>query len=132
QRLMAKKAGSIEPRFSRYSTKKSRQTTAKFSAVSPSSPSDKRLTPAAVARRAPLLRHPTAVDDDVGAGDEARFLGAQVDGQRADFLHAAPAADRNPLEEHAVLLGIFHQRLVHLGGERPGTDAVDRHVEGRQ
>ena len=42
---------------------------------------------------------PAAVDQDVGAGDEAGGVGAEIARQCADVFHLAPAADGNIGEE---------------------------------
>lgn len=43
----------------------------------------------------PLLRRPAAINEDVRAGDETGILGAEVNRQLTDFLHATPAVQRN-------------------------------------
>src|ERR1051326_9588451 len=49
-----------------------------------------------------LIHVLTAVDGDVGAGDERRFLGAQVDDQARDLVGPAQAADRDLRQDFRV------------------------------
>ncbi len=39
-------------------------------------------------------RAPTAVDQNIGPGDEPRGIGTQVTGETANFLYVAPASHR--------------------------------------
>src|SRR5436190_5518419 len=79
-----------------------------------------------------LLRCPTTVDEEVGPGDEAGFLRAEVKGQRTDFLGLAPSAQRDFGHELSVRIRILLDGHVHLRGDRAGTDAVDGDAFGRE
>ena len=77
-----------------------------------------------------LLRGPAAVEQDVCAGDEARFFGAKEQRQLADFFHVTPPADRNLRYELCVQFRIVENGAIQLGCERTGTDPVDRDFFG--
>src|SRR2546422_4381860 len=79
-----------------------------------------------------LLRRPAAVDEEVGPGDEARFLGAEVNGQGTDLFRLAPSAQRDFGNKLAVRFRILLDGHVHLRGDRAGTDAIDGDAVGRE
>src|SRR3989442_14097188 len=66
-------------------------------------------------RGRPLLRGPSAIDEDVRAGDEAGFFGADVEGETADLAHVAPAAEGDLGDELGVSLGGLEDGHVHFG-----------------
>src|SRR5579883_1828539 len=75
--------------------------------------------PIVTSRRVVMLfsssgRRPAAIDDDIGAGDEAGQVAAQIAGQRPDLFHLAPAAHRQLGQEKLVGLRIIDHRQVHL------------------
>src|SRR5882672_9759662 len=45
------------------------------------------------------LRRPTAINQEVSAGNEARFLRTEINGKLADFFRRAPAAKRDSGDE---------------------------------
>src|SRR5438270_3883351 len=72
-----------------------------------------------------LLGTPASVDENVGTGDEARLLRAEVDCEPSDLFELTPASDGNFGNELPVFFRIVDDGRVHFRGERTGADAVD-------
>src|SRR5688572_15329357 len=58
----------------------------------------------------PSLRRPTAIDQNIGAGDEAGLLGAQINGKLPNLFRLAPAVGRDLRKKLRAQFGILHQR----------------------
>ena len=71
-----------------------------------------------------LPRRPATVDQDIGSGDKASCIGAQIAGKRANLLHFAPSPDRKVRHELRVHFWIVHQREIHVCRDRSRADAV--------
>lgn len=82
--------------------------------------------------RDPLLGGPTAVDDDVGAGEKTGIRRADIEQAFRDFLDFAPPSDRKAGDELLVQFRIVEDRNIHLGGARAGADAVDGDAFGSE
>src|SRR5690348_7829282 len=71
------------------------------------------------------LGRPAAVNQNVGAGDKARSVGAEKNCQRPNLLHLAPPAHWNLRSKLGVADGILNQNRIHLRCKRAGADGVD-------
>src|ERR1035441_4498257 len=76
----------------------------------------------AASAAASLLRTPTPVDQDIGAGDEGCVFGAQEQRQLPDIFRIAPAAHRRMRHELLALLRVVDNCLGHFGCKRTRTD----------
>src|SRR5258708_16411588 len=65
-----------------------------------------------------------AVDGDVGAGNERRLLGAQVDDEAGDLVGLAKAPDRD-LRQDFGIENFLRDRLHHLRADVAWRDGVD-------
>src|SRR5258708_9488146 len=65
-----------------------------------------------------------AVDGDVGAGNERRLLGAQVDDEAGDLVGLAQAPDRD-LRQDFGIENFLRDRRHHLRADVAGRDGVD-------
>ena len=74
------------------------------------------------------LAHP-AVDDEFGAGDEARLFRREEEHRRGDLVWTADASDRDLFRDagDGVLVAVEEVREA-LGGGRPGADRVGTDV----
>src|SRR6185436_11959962 len=70
-----------------------------------------------------LIHVLAAVDRDVGASHECRFLGAQVDDQSGDFIGLAEAPERN-LRQDLRVEDFLGYRGNHLGADVTRRDGV--------
>src|SRR3569833_304572 len=73
-----------------------------------------------------LLRRPATIDENIGAGDEARRVRAQEASQRSDLFQLTPSPERQARQELLVGLGVVDDRGIHVGLERSGTDGIYR------
>src|SRR3569623_1987375 len=75
-----------------------------------------------------LLRRPATIDENIGAGNAARGVRAQITRQRSELFHQTSPPNRQAREELPVELGVVDDRGIHVRVERPGTDGIYRNA----